>query len=229
MIQQTAVRFGGREVDGKFLFELTGGALALDFVNTLDERPGGGIERLTTYERFLEWSVQSGALPKAATEQLSRMANRAPGSARSIAKSARELREIIFRLIRASVQRTAPDDGDVDALNVLVSKADAKRRLVAVTGGLAWLESESKVSLDMALPRVVQSAVDLLTDPARRSRLRLCAADSCDWAFVDVSRSGRRIWCDMSVCGNRAKAKRHYDRAHATIDLPTFRGDICEG
>ncbi len=44
----------------------------------------------------------------------------------------------------------------------------------------------------------------------KRSRLRACPA--CDWLFLDKSRNGSRIWCDMAVCGNRQKAKLNYHK-----------------
>jgi predicted RNA-binding Zn ribbon-like protein len=39
-------------------------------------------------------------------------------------------------------------------------------------------------------------------------RLRLCAGTDCAWLFVDRSKAGRRRWCDMAVCGNKAKSRR---------------------
>jgi predicted RNA-binding Zn ribbon-like protein len=44
-------------------------------------------------------------------------------------------------------------------------------------------------------------------------RLRVCADDTCGWLFVDRSPAGRRRWCDMRTCGNRAKVARHRARA----------------
>lgn len=41
-------------------------------------------------------------------------------------------------------------------------------------------------------------------------RLKICA--NCGWLFLDQSRNRSRVWCDMTVCGNRAKASRHYYR-----------------
>jgi predicted RNA-binding Zn ribbon-like protein len=38
-------------------------------------------------------------------------------------------------------------------------------------------------------------------------RMKICPADDCLWAFYDFSRNHSRTWCDMSVCGNRAKAR----------------------
>jgi predicted RNA-binding Zn ribbon-like protein len=42
-------------------------------------------------------------------------------------------------------------------------------------------------------------------------RLKTCAGNHCGWMFVDESPNNRRRWCAMAICGNRAKAKRHYE------------------
>ena len=44
------------------------------------------------------------------------------------------------------------------------------------------------------------------------SRLRECASETCQWLFLDRSKSRTRRWCDMRDCGNRAKARRFYER-----------------
>ncbi|EPH41903.1 CGNR zinc finger domain-containing protein [Streptomyces aurantiacus] len=44
-------------------------------------------------------------------------------------------------------------------------------------------------------------------------RIRGCAHDACVLHFFDTSRNGTRRWCSMAVCGNRAKASRHYARS----------------
>ncbi|MEE1753644.1 CGNR zinc finger domain-containing protein [Streptomyces sp. SP18CS02] len=44
-------------------------------------------------------------------------------------------------------------------------------------------------------------------------RIRSCAHEACILHFFDTSRNGTRRWCSMAVCGNRAKASRHYARA----------------
>jgi predicted RNA-binding Zn ribbon-like protein len=53
------------------------------------------------------------------------------------------------------------------------------------------------------------SALSLLAGDAWR-KIRICR--NCRWLFLDRSRNSSRLWCDMSVCGNRHKAKRHYER-----------------
>ncbi|MEO5885518.1 MAG: CGNR zinc finger domain-containing protein [Candidatus Limnocylindrales bacterium] len=47
-------------------------------------------------------------------------------------------------------------------------------------------------------------------------RLRTCGNPLCRWLFVDRSRNGSRVWCEMAVCGNRMKVGRHRLRPKAT-------------
>jgi predicted RNA-binding Zn ribbon-like protein len=70
--------------------------------------------------------------------------------------------------------------------------------------------------------RPVDDAVAALAGPivtelgsGRPDRFRTCANDACRWTFYDHSPTGRRRWCDMKVCGNRAKAARHRQRTKA--------------
>src|SRR5580704_15548830 len=56
------------------------------------------------------------------------------------------------------------------------------------------------------------AAGDLLAGP-RLDRVRRCANPECGWLFLDDSRAGKRRWCSMQSCGNRAKARRHYHRS----------------
>lgn len=41
------------------------------------------------------------------------------------------------------------------------------------------------------------------------SRLKVCRDDTCRWAFYDRSKNRSGCWCQMSVCGNRSKVRRH--------------------
>jgi predicted RNA-binding Zn ribbon-like protein len=74
-----------------------------------------------------------------------------------------------------------------------------------------WLVDDDLVRV---LWPVARSAAVLLVSE-QLSRVRICDADTCRWLFLDTSKSGRRRWCDMKVCGNRAKARRHYARTQS--------------
>ena len=43
-------------------------------------------------------------------------------------------------------------------------------------------------------------------------RLKACALDDCEWAFFDHTKNASGRWCDMAVCGNRAKARAFRER-----------------
>ena len=44
-------------------------------------------------------------------------------------------------------------------------------------------------------------------------RLRPCANGECQLFLIDHSKAGTARWCSMAVCGNRMKARRHYQRS----------------
>ncbi|MFC6066505.1 CGNR zinc finger domain-containing protein [Streptomyces ochraceiscleroticus] len=47
---------------------------------------------------------------------------------------------------------------------------------------------------------------------AKPGRLRPCANPECCLFLLDRSKTNRARWCSMAVCGNRMKARRHYQR-----------------
>ena len=48
------------------------------------------------------------------------------------------------------------------------------------------------------------------------SRLKVCPADDCQWAFYDHSKNRSGTWCSMQVCGNRAKVRAYRERRAGT-------------
>jgi predicted RNA-binding Zn ribbon-like protein len=68
--------------------------------------------------------------------------------------------------------------------------------------------------IDDALARLADPLVTELVS-GRPERIKICDNDTCRWVFYDNSRTGRRRWCDMATCGNRAKAARHRARERA--------------
>lgn len=64
---------------------------------------------------------------------------------------------------------------------------------------------------ELPLLAFARAAAELLTTP--HARIRRCPGDGCGWLFLDAR--GRRRWCTMATCGNRAKARRHAARRRA--------------
>jgi len=126
--------------------------------------------------------------------------------------SALGLRESIYRLFDASAQSRAPAARDLEALNRALAAAPARTTLKRSRDGYAWdVAVKPGTALSLLAP-VLWSAGDLLAGP-RLERVRRCANPECGWLFLDDSRAGKRRWCSMSACGNRAKARRHYHKS----------------
>jgi predicted RNA-binding Zn ribbon-like protein len=70
-----------------------------------------------------------------------------------------------------------------------------------------------------ALAVIAEAVVNELAS-GRPERFRICANDRCGWTFFDSSPTGRRRWCDMTTCGNQAKAARHRAKAKAESASP---------
>ncbi len=208
----TTIRFGGEKIDGRFFFELSGGALALDFVNTRDKRPDGGLERLVSYDRLLDWARQIRLADEAKVARVRKLAAAHPRGAEHALALATTLREAMFVTLKRSMAGQPPTSGQLHELNRWIGVGFQGRRLMGRKGGLKWQAYSDLDRLDFMLPAAVESLAEILGDDALRDRIKLCAAQDCDRAFLDQTRRRNRLWCDMSVCGNRAKARRHYVR-----------------
>jgi predicted RNA-binding Zn ribbon-like protein len=192
-------------------FEFSGGALCLDFVNTLGDRPRCEDERLHGYDDLLRWAIEAGILDRSARDGLVRRAGRRPGEAATAFRRTIALRESLFDVFAALAKGKGAPESELEALNRMVRPLLSRRKLVAGEETLRWSWAGPATAWDRPLWQVAASAADLLTS-CEVPQLRECASETCSWLFVDRSRSHRRRWCDMKTCGNRAKARRHYRR-----------------
>ncbi|TMG41946.1 MAG: hypothetical protein E6H94_00220 [Chloroflexi bacterium] len=105
----------------------------------------------------------------------------------------------------------SPTAEDVALLRKEALRAASRAELAVAGGHGQWIW---RVGEDLEYPvgALARSAVELLTTAEELSRLRECASETCQWLFLDRSKSRTRRWCDMRDCGNRAKARRFYER-----------------
>jgi predicted RNA-binding Zn ribbon-like protein len=209
----TPVRRGGRQGVRGFEFELTGGALCLDLANTLDERKTERPrELLKSYDDLVEWGWQAGAISEVTAARLRSGSAGSSATASALAR-ALEIREAIFQVFAASAGDRPVPAPALAVLNARLRDAVRHRRLVPdAEGRLVWSWEGDEGSPERVLWPVVLSAAELATSP-ERERVRECASPTCAWLFLDRSRNASRRWCDMTVCGNRAKARRHRSKS----------------
>lgn len=182
----------------------SGGVLALDMANTVVMRgdPRG-------FDRFAD----PGEIPRFAEAAAIHRADEFRGRRleaspdNTTAAVVIELREAIDALFRAKAARQRPPDGALPRLlRACAAALDGEDEDWDDEAAQEDAASRKPAALPAAAAR---SALSLLCKDAS-GRIRICA--NCNWLFLDRSRNGSRVWCDMAVCGNRQKAKRHYRR-----------------
>jgi predicted RNA-binding Zn ribbon-like protein len=203
----------------EWTFELTGGALCLDFANTLGDRPRGRDEHLAGFPGLISFARQAGLLRPATARRLLRHAAGQPRRTRRAFQRALALRECLYRVFAALARGRSPDPSDVSVLNDALARALSRLQLRPRGAGFAWAWPDDADDLERVLWPVARSAGELLVS-APRPPVRECASATCSWLFLDHSRGGRRRWCDMKTCGNRHKARQHYRRRRAGRPAP---------
>ena len=192
-----------------YSFELSGGALCLDFTNTVGDRPRRENEHLHSYSDLISWADQAGVLNRSQIAALDSVAKTA--RAERVFARALELRESLFAIFARLAQNERPGSTDLATLNGWLAETLPHLQVEDRANRLTWSWTDEKTVLERPLWPVVRSAADLLTSD-EIDRVRQCASETCSWLFVDRSRSHRRRWCDMKTCGNRDKARRYYAR-----------------
>ncbi|MEV6273074.1 CGNR zinc finger domain-containing protein [Kribbella sp. NPDC051936] len=191
-------------VQGVVLPKPVGAHPVLDFVNTRSEWTGSGPARtewLTSYEAFLIWNSYVGLLSPATVLRLIEQAG--------AGEAARRLQATLdFRAELYDVLTGQASDHAFEAAARLIEKASGRRHLARSEGGAQW---ELPEDLELPLHNLAVRAGELLTGQDR-AHVRTCP--SCGWLFLDPR--GRRRWCSMATCGNRAKVRAHAARTAAS-------------
>jgi predicted RNA-binding Zn ribbon-like protein len=187
-------------------FEWSGGHPALDFVNTLDERPfDRPIENLATYRDLVRFAQLAGLVEPGLARTLRTLDG--PASSR-VAKRARKLREHFFSLLAAVHRHEPVSRSDLNAIASAIRLARAGRVLVAPSSrSLALYRWSRPATVEIPLHACALAIENLLID-VDRHRLKKCQASDCEVYFVDLSKGHRRRWCSMGNCGNREKQRR---------------------
>ncbi|HVR98066.1 MAG TPA: ABATE domain-containing protein [Thermoanaerobaculia bacterium] len=192
-------------------FELSGGALCLDFTNTVGDRERPESERLRSYSDLVAFARQAELLTMEEAARLEGRAEQEPHAAAATLALGHSLRETLYRTFSAIAASRAPDAADLERLNATLPEALSRLRLERRGDDFVWTWAATDDPLEAPLWPVLRSAADLLTSE-ERERVRECGGSACTWLFVDRSRNRSRRWCSMETCGNRAKARRHYHR-----------------
>jgi len=144
----------------------------------------------------------------------------APEATAALLNTALDLRDAIRRTLRARVDGRPLEPVWISQVNTILAFTEGYDRLEPLTdvsrGRTDWrlgLAARSE-GLEWLLAAIARSAADLIVE-GPDAPIRICANPKCGLYFYDDSRTGRRRWCSMATCGNRAKVAAHSRRKRA--------------
>lgn len=176
--------------------------LFIDFVNTLEYEGGEPVDHVGDGTRLLAWLAANGLCrPRSGA---SRVEDALPAFS--------ELRDLTRAIVGRLAEGREPTAIQIRGLNAVMRRGTHYHQLRPTEDGARFTVAQVGDELRQALAAIAGSLAHYVADHDLR-RLRVCANDGCRWLFVDHSPAGRRRWCDMRTCGNRAKVARHRLRA----------------
>lgn len=171
-------------------FPFIGGRATLNFVGTLGKRSTTQLERLRTPEDLARWAELAGLGTISADE--------------ADLGAAKLLREALYGLVLSTLGRAPARPADVRIVNRWAVQ-DPPAPALAIRSG-ALHRNDPAPTASAVLAAIARDGVELLTGPEAAS-IRECEDPTCTLLFVDTSRSHRRRWCSMNVCGARNKMR----------------------
>lgn len=199
-------------------FVFVGERLWLDFVNSDAIRT---VDALRDFETLIFWLEAASLFDGERAVGMRRRAREQPSGASAALVDARRVRGALRSLAERGTGATGAEQVRADALNEI-------NRVLGRSAGTRRLERRSDGTYARAFVPVgdafaglmipiVESAADALI-LGELPRVRRCADTRCARVFYDGTKNGRRRWCDMATCGNRAKAARHRQKLREIVD-----------
>jgi predicted RNA-binding Zn ribbon-like protein len=194
---------------------LVGGVAVLDYLNTCNgRRPnsslGEVVDNLLSLEDVVYWFHHAGLINAEERAHYLSLVPSSPFQQSAGLKRLVDFRESLYLLFLPIAEGKPVTQASLALLNQTLIETAACRYLVP-TGFIAFWRWRHATTLDemtaSLLGRLAVQAADLMTS-SQLVRLKVCATLSCDWLFLDISKNGRRRWCQMNICGSREKARK---------------------
>ncbi|MFN2566501.1 MAG: CGNR zinc finger domain-containing protein [Gemmatimonadaceae bacterium] len=209
-------------------FVFVGERLWLDFVNTepvtTSARYGGAsladvtdvpvhaADALRDFDTFVAWLESAAVLDVERAQGIRRRAVQQPAGAAATLVDARRVRATLRLLAERGTGAPQVRSDALSEINRVLGRSAGTRRVELRSDG-SYARAFVPVGdafAGLMIP-IVESAADAMI-LGELGRVRHCADSRCPRVFFDRTKNGRRRWCDMATCGNRAKAARHRAR-----------------
>ena len=196
--------------------DFVGGALCIDFANTYSiEDDGTVFDVFKTFPQFIKWAELAQIITVNEAEKFFLRSQEEPAAISQLLVEIKTLRQILHSIFFAIADGVNPPQEAVAELNSKIAMVYSKLQLEPRERRYDWTWADWSEELAAPIWPIVRSAAELLNS-TELIRTRQCSNETCSWLFVDKSKNHSRRWCDMEVCGNRAKAKKHYRKTRVT-------------
>ncbi|MFZ6646107.1 CGNR zinc finger domain-containing protein [Undibacterium sp. TJN25] len=172
---------------------------ALDLLNTAALIDGKLYDFLQTDAAVLSWLERTGFLKGRQVPQYE------VNALRDTAHSLRDIAGVVVAQFKAGIMP------NMVALNCFLACGRRHVQVVRCGKGLGVEERYDVLTPKQLLTPVAQSVAELLAKSAP-SALCKCENPECSLLFQDKTKSRRRRWCSMAICGNRHKAANYRRR-----------------
>jgi predicted RNA-binding Zn ribbon-like protein len=199
---------------GSFVFVAE--RLWLDFVNSDSISRAG--DALRDFDALVHWLAAAGLLDLERASSIRRRAEQQPAGAAAALLDARRVRGTLRGLAERGTTSERIRLEALSEINRVLGRSAGTRRLELRDDGtfVRAFVPVGDAFAGMVIP-VVESAADALI-AGELARVRRCNDPRCGRVFYDTTKNGRRRWCDMATCGNRAKAARHREKLRDTAE-----------
>ena len=181
---------------------LLGGKLAVDFANA-PSYPGSPNDDLT-WEEFVTFLEASHIVSEERGVHLLALSHTDPKAAFAVLSRAVRLRDALRGAFGALVRNERVAAELSEPINEVLRITEGHDELVHDNGNWKLEFVAREGGLDWLLAAIARSGAEILVEGAK-ARIRRCANPGCELFFCDKSRTHRRRWCSMAICGNRQK------------------------
>ncbi|MCG8491103.1 MAG: CGNR zinc finger domain-containing protein [Sneathiellales bacterium] len=194
-------------------FYTVGGRTAIDFANSSRRfgKEGEGLEKM---EELLTFLKSMGHLHEEEASSYHMFLFQNP---ERCAKTMETLRNVRARFVSVLGQAASGWPVDPTFMAELNELLESYKTHLVIEPSEEGMELKAKLSEQgpeqLLYPILKDIAEFMVSDQVAKTRQ--CASDTCDLFFINQSRNGRRRWCSMSTCGNRAKVNAYLKRQEA--------------
>ncbi|MQY05430.1 CGNR zinc finger domain-containing protein [Actinomadura macrotermitis] len=169
---------------------------AIDLVNTVRRRKIEPVDLIATPGELAGWLAAAGLCARPAEVTQAHL--------RKIAR----LREAVHALVSPDGH---PEITEADIAVINRCARQYTEPVLALAADRVTVTVPTTDTATQAIATIARLAIALVAGRAR-GHVKICGATDCGIRFLDTSPKRNRQWCSMAVCGNRAKAQRHYSR-----------------